>query len=300
MSLNAYQVACTVAEEKSFVSAARVLHITPSAVSHCISSLETRFGLLLFKRDNHGAALTTEGRRLISYFQSILETEECLNQEVALMQKLDIGTVKIGVFNSACASWMPDIIQTFRAQFPRIEIVLYQGGYDVLASWLENKTVDLAITSISCADDTMNVTQLYRDQMVCIARQGFTPIHGTYVTGQDLKNTPLISMRPGDDSDAQNVLRHMQVDPVTPIQAMDDMSIVALVKCGMGHCILSRLLMDLFPKDYLSDLRIFPFEPPEYRTICLVHPKTSRLSPAVYRMKQHIIDFMAKKQPPHS
>ena len=83
-----------------------------------------------------------------------------------------------------------------------------------------------------------------------------------------------------------------------PIQATDDMSIIALVKCGMGCSILSRLLIDLFPKENLDDLRILPFEPMEYRVICLAHEKDAHLSPAVCRMKQHIIDFFRNVVPP--
>lgn len=104
-------------------------------------------------------------------------------------------------------------------------------------------------------------------------------------------------MRPRDDADAKNILRHLRVEPVMSIQTTDDMSIVALVKCGMECSILSRLLIDLFPKEYLNDLRMLPFEPMEYRILCLAHEMTAHLSPAVCRMKQHIIDFFRNVVP---
>lgn len=55
-----------VARRRSFVRAAAELHLTPSAISHQISRLETQLGLRLFDRSAHGVVLSAAGERYLS------------------------------------------------------------------------------------------------------------------------------------------------------------------------------------------------------------------------------------------
>ncbi|WP_349360415.1 transcriptional regulator GcvA [Stappia sp.] len=63
--LNAFRVFEAVARHMSFARAAEELHLTPSALSYQIKSLEAHLGQPLFKRMNRAIALTSAGRRLL-------------------------------------------------------------------------------------------------------------------------------------------------------------------------------------------------------------------------------------------
>src|SRR5512147_2541568 len=56
----------------SFQDAAAVLHVTPSAVSRQIKSLEDELGVLLFHRLHRGVRLTDEGRAYLDEVQAAL------------------------------------------------------------------------------------------------------------------------------------------------------------------------------------------------------------------------------------
>src|SRR3982751_6654378 len=56
------------AESLSFKDAADALHVSPSALSRRIQSLEEQLGVTLFRRLNPGLELTTEGAR---YLESV-------------------------------------------------------------------------------------------------------------------------------------------------------------------------------------------------------------------------------------
>lgn len=295
MSLNAYLVVCTVAKERSFIRAAEVLHVTPSAVSHSVANLEKRFDFPLFIRNQKSMDLTNEGIALLPHFQAILENEEDLIQKVAQIQKLETGTVKFGVFNSVCVSWLPEIIQTFKLEHPGIDVTVYQGGCDLIETWLENNSIDLALISLSNVNKKMNVTPLYKDPMICITPKHFHPAHESFVTAEDICNEIFISMRPGDDIDMRNSFRMMDISPPTPFQAVDDMSVVAMVKSGLGLCILPQLLLDLFSKDSISSVNMYSLVPPTFRIICLVMRKDLYASPAVMHMHRHIMDFVESR-----
>jgi len=65
---------CVAARALSFKDAALALHLTPSAVSHQVKSLEAQLGVQLFERRTRSLALTDAGRRLLA------EVEPQLNE----------------------------------------------------------------------------------------------------------------------------------------------------------------------------------------------------------------------------
>ena len=64
MTLLSYEIFQTIIEQGSFVKAASILHLTPSAVSHSISSLESEVGFPLFIRNKNGVKLTNYGEQI--------------------------------------------------------------------------------------------------------------------------------------------------------------------------------------------------------------------------------------------
>ena len=127
MSLSSYQILNTVIEQKSLARAAQILSITPSAVSHSLNALEAEFGFPLLRRGRSGIALTENGEALLKHIQMVLADEELLREEVALINGLERGIVKIGTFNSVCSSWIPDILGSFCAKHPLFKFNVFQG-----------------------------------------------------------------------------------------------------------------------------------------------------------------------------
>ena len=63
--LNALRAFEAAARHLSFARAAQELHVTPSAISHQIKTLEEHLGLPLFRRLNKMLLLTDEGQALL-------------------------------------------------------------------------------------------------------------------------------------------------------------------------------------------------------------------------------------------
>ena len=113
MTLLTYQVFKTVSEIKSFHKAADLLGLTPSAISHAISSMENELGFSLLIRSKAGVTLTNYGEKLLPYVNAVLNSDESLQQAIAQFNGLKQGKVKIGVFSSVCTNWLPDIMNSF-------------------------------------------------------------------------------------------------------------------------------------------------------------------------------------------
>ena len=100
MPTTTYQLVCEIAESGSISGAAEKLHLTPSAASHSLNSVEQNAGFLLFNRERGGVTLTREGEHLLPYFRAILGAEIALEEEIMLLNSVEKGKISIGVFNS--------------------------------------------------------------------------------------------------------------------------------------------------------------------------------------------------------
>ena len=59
--------------------------------------------------------------------QQMLASSESLDQSIAQINGMHKGALRLGVFNSACVTWLPKIVPGFRAAFPGIDVQIYQG-----------------------------------------------------------------------------------------------------------------------------------------------------------------------------
>ena len=137
MTLLTYQVFKTVAEQGSFRKAADLLGLTPSAISHAVSALETELGFSVLNRSKNGVTLTNYGERLLPYVNAVLNSDESLQQAIAEFNGLKQGKVKVGCFSSVCTNWLPELMHSFEEEYPGIRIEIFQGTYDDVVYWIK-------------------------------------------------------------------------------------------------------------------------------------------------------------------
>ena len=116
MTLFSYEIFDAVARQGSFNKAAQQLHLTPSAISHAIAVMEEELGFALFNRGKNGVSMTSYGASLYPSIRDVLNSDEALKQSIARLNGLEKGKVKLGVFNSVCASLLPGLLKSFAAQ----------------------------------------------------------------------------------------------------------------------------------------------------------------------------------------
>ena len=174
MTLTDCQLLSIVAQLGTFAAAAERLHITPSAVSHAVSGVEAECGFPLFTRTKSGVTLTAAAEKLMPAIQQMLASSESLDQSIAQINGMHKGALRLGVFNSACVTWLPKIVPGFRAAFPGIDVQIYQGSYDDITGWLKTGAVELGFLSNSSAHD-LDFEPLYDDRLICIAPPDYQP-----------------------------------------------------------------------------------------------------------------------------
>lgn len=284
MSLASYQIVKTVADQHSFQKAAEILHLTPSAVSHAVSTLENKLGFPLFIRNKGGVQLTAYGQNLLPYIQSILNSEEHLWQEISLLSGLEKGTVKLGTFNSVCTNWIPPIVSSFQKLYPSISIEIFQGNYNDVTAWIKNGLVDIGFLSASSASE-LPITPLYKDPLVCVVPKNFCPPNKKHMTIDDIRGQHFVYQRAGCDADINNFFHKYNLKAQSACYVVDDQSTIAMVESGFGICIMPELVM----RRQNSNVDVYPLEPREYRIIGITTLNQMFMAPAVNKMFGHII-----------
>lgn len=282
-----YEVFTTVVEKKTFFAAAKVLNVTPSAVSHSVNQFEKLLGFPVFIRHRTGVQLTDEGQRILPIVQQILNTEDRLVQEADDIKGLNAGLVRIGAFSSVCINWLPDVIRSFRKKYPNIEVQLVQGAFNEIVEQVRIGSIDIGFSSLPVSDQLI-VTPLIKDRIFCITPQDFQPSNGTYVTDKDIGKRKFILQQIDYDKDTKMALDRYNVTPNSIFYSIDDQSIIAMVESGLGLGILPELALTNMP----GTVSYYPFSQEFFRTLCLVTNKVQAQTPATQHMLQEIHDYL--------
>ena len=286
MTLLSYQVFKTVAEIGSFHKAAEVLGLTPSAISHAVSSMEKELGFAVFTRSRSGVMLTNHGEHMLPYVNAVLNSDESLQQAVSELKGLKQGKVKVGCFSSVCTNWMPTIIQSFGEQYPEIEIEVFQGTYDDVSYWIKNGIVDFGFLSTSSAGD-LAIEPFYLDELVCIVPMDFRKQDDSdYIAVEEMSRHRFVVQRESTDADIQKFLRDNELRVQTGYHVVDDLSTIALVSNGFGICIMPKLVMNDIP----YQVRQYQLKPEAGRMIGLATLNPQLMAPAVRTLYNHILD----------
>ena len=285
MTLLTYQVFKTVAEAGSFHKAAEILGLTPSAISHSISSLETELGFSLLTRGKSGVSLTNYGEHILPYVNGVLNADESLKQAVAEFNGLKQGKVKLGCFSSVCTNWVPEIIQSFREKYPAIRIEVFQGTYDDVAYWIKNGIVDFGFLSVSSAGD-LPIEPFYRDPLLCIVPVDFQKADDkNYMTIEEMSKLQFVVQRESTDADIQNYLKQNHLEVQAGYHVVDDLSTIAMVASGFGICIMPELVM----KDIPYEVKRYQMKPDASRVIGMAALSPEFMAPAARTLYRHIV-----------
>lgn len=119
-----------VAETGGVTRASGFLNLTQSAVSMQIKRLEDMLDVRLFDRSSRAISLTAAGELLLGYARKVLE----LNDEALQRLTMDAheGEVILGVPHDIVYPAIPQVLQRFAREFPRMKVQLVSSFTRVL------------------------------------------------------------------------------------------------------------------------------------------------------------------------
>ena len=117
-----------VVENGSFTAAADALGISKPVVSKQVSQLEKHLGVQLLQRTTRRLHLTHAGEVFASYSRQIMSDLREAEQSVLPLQSEPQGRLRISAPESLAISMLPDLLQSFQQQFPKIELDINVSG----------------------------------------------------------------------------------------------------------------------------------------------------------------------------
>jgi molybdate transport repressor ModE-like protein len=271
-----------VVDEGTFSAAARELGYTQSAVSQQIGQLERIVGQRLVERPGgpRRVSLTEAGRLLLRHADSIVARLQAAQADLHALRTGEAGLLRVGTFQSVGARVLPEILRTFRAEWPNVEIQFEEQDSDAeLAAMVERGEIDVAFVLPPFGDLPLETIELLRDPYVLVVAKD-SPLASLShrPTLKELTAEPLIgfrscrSMTPFEDT-----LRAAGREPRFVFRSDDNGTVQGMIAAGLANAVLPRLTVDASdPRIVLIDVStIFP-----PRVIHIARHRDRYLSPA--------------------
>lgn len=128
----------------SLAAAAAVLHQTQSALSHQFSDLEQRLGFRLFVRKSQPLRFTPQGEILLQLANQVLPQ---INSALQACNEPQQATLRIAIECHSCIQWLTPALESFRGQWPQVEMDFKSGVTFDPQPALQQGELDIVLTS---------------------------------------------------------------------------------------------------------------------------------------------------------
>ena len=291
METSNWRVFVTVAERGSLSAAADELNLSQSGVSYSVKSLEDRTGCPLFVRHRRGVALTEPGSALLPLAHALLNQEERLAQGIAHLNGLAAGTVRVGTYASAAATWLPQVLARFRKRYPNIDVELAEGAAEEIEANLAGNAVDFAITSFR-ERSGFEWIDLEIDRLVAVSRTDGSDTDASPFPLSTAGDTPLIVASTFYEHDVSQVLSSLGVQPSrVSLRSRDDRTIMELARAGLGTALLFQRVVEAGGTEGLVVRRT---EPAVARRVGIAIRSRAGASPAAQALVRAIVKSFKK------
>ncbi|WP_082491857.1 LysR substrate-binding domain-containing protein [Duganella sp. Leaf126] len=142
MDLRSLRYFVAVVDQQGFSRAAEFLHVTQPTVSKMIAQLEQSLDLVLLERTGKRFTLTDAGQVVLTRGRAMLAMHEELQVELADLQQLRRGELRLGVTQQAHQALAP-LLAAYNRQYPDVELKLFEDGTQAIETNLRNGTLEM-------------------------------------------------------------------------------------------------------------------------------------------------------------
>jgi DNA-binding transcriptional LysR family regulator len=161
-----------VAEQLSFVQAAKRLHVSQPALSSQIRNLEEQLGVQLLFRNRRVVKLTDAGKVFLNEAYAVLHHANEAAERARKAAHGQIGKLSIGFVSSAALEIVPEIVVAFRKKHPDVTLDLRNIRTTDQIEGLTNKTIDVGFVRMPLSHSQLKTTVVHREPFVVIFPDG--------------------------------------------------------------------------------------------------------------------------------
>ena len=231
-----------VAETRSFERAAKKVGRSQPAVSDQIKVLEGALGFALFHRQTRSVTLTLEGEEFLSGVRKVLSDLDDLLDKTSTLTTLQSGEVKVGASPTLACYILPEVIGSFRKNYPGIRVLFSDEPAARLTTMVEDRELDFYFGPRPSAGSALRFQAVAEDRYVIVAPKSHPMVLAGCREPRELANYPILLMRSGttvrDEVDRFFRRHRLKIKPVEEVS--NHFTLGGLVESGCGLTLLPR------------------------------------------------------------
>ncbi len=284
----------TVANLEHFTRAAESLMVSQPALSRSMARLEEELGVPLFDRHGRTVSLNRYGHIFLKRVnRALLEIAEG-QKEIQDLVNPSSGTVSLGFIHSQGTNLVPDLIGSFRKQYPAITFQLFQNTSRLILDQLEAAEADFCLCTQPAGREGIKWTELYTEKLFVIVPKEHRLANRASIKLNEVAEDPFILVKKGNGlrEITDRLIREAGFTPNVTFEGEELTTVASLVAANLGVAIIPHLRgLDL---KNLAELPVS--EPICQRIIGMAWVEGRYLSPAARRFQEFVLAYFAQAQ----
>lgn len=251
MDLRRLRYFMTVAEEANIGRAASRLNISQPPLTRQIQQLEEEMGTLLFQRTRKGVRMTNAGQVLFEEARNILVLAKRAQDRTRLAGLGQSGRLDIGLFGSNILA-VPPLLNTFREQFPDVEVVIHAMNKENQLEALYDRRVTVGFNLLGLKLAGIANEKIRSEPLLVAINQKDPLSKRSSISLQQIADRPMVIFASGPRPNLMDMVFALCLDegfqPRIAQEVVDSMTAVALVAAGFGVSLVPATVSQLnFP-----------------------------------------------------
>lgn len=194
VSLKQLRAFVVVAEQGSFVGAAKTLGMSQPALSQCIRQFEQQVGSALFQRTTRRVRLTNLGRGFLPQARHLVREFDATLGTLSDIVEHKRGKVVISCLPSIAYRVMPRVIAAGEALHPGIRVMIRDGSMKDVVGLVKSGEADFGIGGFVVQEPELESTILGRDAFYAVFPRAHPLARKKTVRWSDLAAYPFVAM----------------------------------------------------------------------------------------------------------
>ncbi|MHA7582914.1 LysR family transcriptional regulator [Paenibacillus vandeheii] len=196
MDIRVFNYFLTVANVGNITKAAEILHITQPTLSRQLMDLEEELGTRLFVRGKRQITLTNSGLLFQQRVKEIVSLLDKTERDLVEQEDMIGGIVSVGCVESTVSRALPELLEEFSKQHPRVQYELYSADGDDIREKLDRGNIDIGILLEPIETAKYDYIRLpHQEKWGVLMRRDDLLAQKKYVRIQDILSLPLIIPR---------------------------------------------------------------------------------------------------------
>ena len=272
-SVTALRLASKIMQTGKLVRAADELHMSQSAASHTLGSLESQLGTKLFVREREGLRLSEAGQRLCPLIEATLSSIDRMRSEAAGLKALETGSLRIASVPSLLGTILPPILREYGTRYPGVELSIFEGTDDEVQAWVRSGVSQIGFAALPV--EGVKAEEIARDEWLALVPAKEFQGKGS-MTLRELARHKFLVSGGGCERHIERLFTLADVVIGEPMMVKQMSTIHAMVAERLGVSLIPRLSVGRN-----RACRALPLRPRLYRQIGMIRCATCSTTPAI-------------------